>query len=129
MQFAQKFDVFVCDYLVSIKICQAYVYANCIRIQQQHTHNKFWDFKTLIHVQHDVIPMKWVTNPLDLNLNGRKYLCFESAPNHNIQAIHSHTVTKMSSPITKKVYATIIDWIKIVAIGELFTIVVAKTKM
>lgn len=31
MQFAQKIDVFVCDYLVSIKICQAYVYATLYR--------------------------------------------------------------------------------------------------
>jgi hypothetical protein len=31
MQFAQNFDVFVCDYLASIKICQAYVYATLYR--------------------------------------------------------------------------------------------------
>jgi hypothetical protein len=80
-------------------------------------------------LQHDVIPMKWVTNPLYLNSNGRKYLCFEPALNHNIQAIHRHLVTKMSSPITKKVYTTIIDGIKIVAIGELLVIIFAKTKM
>jgi hypothetical protein len=73
--------------------------------------------------------MKWVTNPLDLNSDGRKYLCFESAPNHNIQAIHHYPITKMSSPITKKVYTTIIDEIKIVATGELLIIVVAKIKM
>jgi hypothetical protein len=73
--------------------------------------------------------MKWMTNPLNLNSNGTKYLCFEPAPNHNIQAIHCHPITKMASPITKKIYTTIIDGIKIVAIGELLTIVVAKTKM
>lgn len=80
-------------------------------------------------MQHDVIRMKWVTNPLDLDSNGRKYFCFEPTPNHNIQAIHRHPITKMSSPITKKVYTTIIDGIKIITASELFTIVVAKTKM
>jgi hypothetical protein len=36
---------------------------------------------------------------------------------------------KMSIPITKEVYIVIIDGIKIVAISELFTTIVAKTKM
>jgi hypothetical protein len=30
VQFAQNFDVFVCDYLASIKICQAHVYAKIV---------------------------------------------------------------------------------------------------
>jgi hypothetical protein len=40
MQFAQKFDVFVCDYLASIKICQAYVYATLYK-DPTTTHPRF----------------------------------------------------------------------------------------
>lgn len=73
--------------------------------------------------------MKWVTNALDINSDGKKYLCFEPTLDHNIWAIHCNPVMKMSIPITKEVYIVIIDGIKIVAISELFTTIVAKTKM
>ncbi len=110
--------------LLQLRFVKLMCMQHCIRMQQQHTHDSFWEHVATWCHSHEM-----GTNPLYLNSNGRKYLCFELAPNHNIQAIHRHPVTKMSSPITKKVYTIIIDGIKIVAIGEFLTIVVAKTKM
>jgi hypothetical protein len=43
----------------------------------QFTQEAFWDFIALIEARHDCIPMKWVTDELDLNLDTACGPCIE----------------------------------------------------
>ena len=60
---------------------------------------------------HDSIPLKWVTNNLDLNASGVEYLAFVSK-DHTIWATYRDLVTMDSILVTCKVYTTIIDLVK-----------------
>ncbi len=83
MKFAQKCNVFVCDYLVAMKVCQGELAIFYIDNETTFHHDVFYDFKALEACQHNVIPLSWVSNPLDLSIEGDKYLSFECI-SHNI---------------------------------------------
>jgi hypothetical protein len=57
----------------------------------------FWNFYALLSRHHDVIPMKWVTNELDLNSLGVEYLSFEPK-DHSIRTVFRDPVTKLCNP-------------------------------
>jgi len=87
MQFVQKVDAFVCDMLVAVKICQADLNSMYISSETAFTQPQFLDFNALLTQKHDAIPMKWVSNELDLNSEGVEYLSFEPTC-HNIRVVH-----------------------------------------
>jgi hypothetical protein len=74
----------------------------------------FWDFNALYNTIHDAILTKWVTDDLDLNSSGVEFLAFEPK-NHSIRATFRDPVTKIAIPITREVFASIIESVKIQA--------------
>jgi hypothetical protein len=68
MQFVQKTDVYICDYLV------ADITAYYINSHTRFKHDVFWDFTMLSAVRHDAIPMRWVYNALNFNGDTEEYL-------------------------------------------------------
>jgi hypothetical protein len=60
MQFAQKRNVFISDYLAAVKECQAEITSFYVDPTEGFTQDVFWDFKALITLKHDAIPMRWV---------------------------------------------------------------------
>jgi hypothetical protein len=62
--------------------------------------------------------MKWVTeSEMDLNSLGGEFLSFEPHAEHSIPAIYKDPVTKAACPVTREVYASIIDRVKRQASG------------
>jgi hypothetical protein len=57
MQFAQSRDVFVCDYIAAIQVCQAEITSFYIDDATTFSHDLFWDFKALCQTRHDAIPL------------------------------------------------------------------------
>jgi hypothetical protein len=58
-----------------------------------------------------VIPLRWVSDALDLNSAGLEFLAFEP-PSHSIRAIFKNPVTKDSMLVTREVFAAIITQVK-----------------
>ena len=77
----------------------------------------FWDFNALCTASHDAIPTKWVTDDLDLNALSVEYLAFQPK-DHSIPAIFRDPVTKQSIPMTREVFSSIIDTVKVQAKGN-----------
>jgi hypothetical protein len=68
MEFAHKCNVFVCDYLATMKMCQRELVMFYIDSETTFHQDVFYDFKVLEACQHDVIPLHWVSDPLGLNI-------------------------------------------------------------
>jgi hypothetical protein len=75
------------------------------------TQDIFWDFKALIQVRHDAIPMNWVQSALDMNSSSEEHLHF-SPIGHSIEAYHRYGETREASLVTRSVYASIVDDVK-----------------
>jgi hypothetical protein len=111
MKYAQQIDVFVCDYLGAVKQLQTHINEQYVEESSKYIHEPFWDFNTFCSLTHDVIPLRWVTDTLDLNAARLEYLAFEP-PSHSIRAIYIDPMTKDSMPVTKEVFAAIIIQVK-----------------
>jgi hypothetical protein len=62
VKFAQFRDVFVCDLMLAIKVCQGDVYSiNCDWISK-FTTNSFWAFKSLLKLKHENIHTCWIVD-------------------------------------------------------------------
>lgn len=64
VQFAQKTDVYICDFVAAVKVCQASLH----RMYEDRTTafncDEFWSFTNLSELSHEQIHLKWIT---DLN--------------------------------------------------------------
>ena len=112
MKYAQQADVFICDYLVAVKKLQMDLQKLYVEEKTQFTQELFWDFNALIGTRHDCIPMKWVTDELDLNLEGVEFLSFERGTGYSIRAMYRDPVTKEEVPITRDIFTTLVDGVK-----------------
>jgi len=73
IKFAQFRDVFVCDLVVAIKVCQGNVYnMYCVHTSKFIVDN-FWAFKSLLELKHENIHMHWI---IDVKF-GISHLAFE----------------------------------------------------
>ena len=70
IKFAQSREVFICDYVATIQICISELQAFYCDESSMFIHDAFLDFKALLQVRHDAIPMAWVPSALDLNEDG-----------------------------------------------------------
>ena len=77
----------------------------------------FWDFNALIDVRHDVIPMAWVSEALDLNEAGETLYFIPG--DHSIQALDVNPNRNNSTPITRELYASICDDVKAMCKGRI----------
>jgi hypothetical protein len=94
MKYAQRNDVFVCDFLAGVKRLQKDLNDMYKEERTAFIQHAFWDFNALVLGHHDAIPMMWVTDALDLNSSSVEYLSF-SPKDHNIRAIFRDLVTKV----------------------------------
>jgi hypothetical protein len=76
----------------------------------------FWDFNALCSTTYNAIPMKWITKGLDLNAFGLELISFGSK-DHSIKAVYQDLLTKVGTPVTRKVFSCIIDSVKSRASG------------
>jgi len=78
IKFAQSRNVFVCDLVATIKVCQGDVYSMYYDQTSKFTINNFWAFKSLWEFKHDNIHMRWIIGAksriphLDFELNGQQ---------------------------------------------------------
>jgi hypothetical protein len=117
MKYAQQTYVFVCDYLGAVKQLQTHINEQYVEESSKYTQEPFWDFNALYSLTHDVIPLRWVTDALDLNAVGLEYLAFEP-PSHSIRTIYKDPMTKDSMLVTREVFAAIIIQVKAQATGN-----------
>jgi hypothetical protein len=115
MKFGQRNDVFVCDYLADVSRLQTDITKMYVEEWTRFSQEPFWDFNALVGATHDSIPLKWITEDLDLNTSGVEYLAFVPK-DHTIWATYRDLVTMDSIPVIREVYAAIIDLVKSQAI-------------
>jgi hypothetical protein len=92
MQLGQKRDVYICDYLDALKQCQADITVFYIIERTKFQHDVFWDFKALVGLQHEAIPMRWVYNALNLNTDVCEYLHITPTC-HSVRCAHQDLIT------------------------------------
>ena len=66
VSFAQKRDVYICDFLGALKVCQGQLYSMYEDRSTSFATDEFWSFKNLLECSHEQIHLRWVT---DLNDN------------------------------------------------------------
>ncbi len=77
IKFAQSRDVFVCDLVVAIKVCQSNVYCMYCDHTSKFIVDSFWAFKSLLDLKHENIHMRWIIDAkcgishLAFELNGQ----------------------------------------------------------
>jgi len=64
--FAQKRDVYVCDFVAAVKVCQASLYRMYEDRGTSFSTDEFWSFNNLLDCSHEQIHIKWMC---DLNDN------------------------------------------------------------
>jgi hypothetical protein len=111
MKLAQCNDVYVCDYLTVVKKLQLDLNQMYIDPATMFSHEQFWDFNALIEARHDAIPLKWMTDELDLNSLGVEFLAFDPKGT-TIPCIYQDPVAKQTFPVTREVYRHIVDSVK-----------------
>jgi len=77
IKFMHKLDVFVCDYVVAIKIFQGQFYFHYFDIATEYTFNVCKGFQYLVNYTHNIMHLKWKPSSLDLNNSSVEYLCFD----------------------------------------------------
>jgi hypothetical protein len=85
MKYAQRNDVFVCDYLASVQVLKNDLHRLYVDERTMFTHEIFWDFNMLVEVHADQIPMKWTIEEFDLNLEGVEFLTFEPRAEYSMR--------------------------------------------
>jgi hypothetical protein len=83
IKFAQIRDVFVCDLMAAIKVCQGDLCNMYLEQSSNFMTNTFWVFKSLLECKHGNIHMKWI---LDFNF-GLQRLAFKVHGQH-IWVVH-----------------------------------------
>jgi hypothetical protein len=66
--FAHMQDVFVCDLVVAIKVCQGDMYNMYLEQSLNSFASTYWAFKSLFECKHENIHMKWILDLLDSNI-------------------------------------------------------------
>jgi hypothetical protein len=83
IKFAQMKNVYVCDLVAVIKVCQGDINMMYCDRTSKFTITNFWAFKSLLEFKHENIQMWWA---LDLNF-GVQHLAFETNDQH-IWVVH-----------------------------------------
>ena len=137
MQFAQSREVFVYDCVSAIQLCIADVTAFYIDESTAFTQDNFWDFKGLMHVKHDAIPMSWVQtacNTFDQNVVQVAEALHFTPTGYSIPtsyrpvfhlpsavgataSVQSKKTEMRTEPVTRELYASIVADVKKACIG------------
>jgi len=71
VNFAQKRDVYISDFVATQQVCQGHLFKFYLDIEHAFAIEEFWSFKQLLECSHEQIHMKWVPMPMDLNIDGQ----------------------------------------------------------
>jgi hypothetical protein len=91
-----------------LKRCQVEITSYYIDEKSKFQHDAFWDFKALVGMWHDAIPMRWVYDALNLNSDAQEYLHI-TPTGHSIRYAHRDLVIGETKPITHELFLNIID--------------------
>ena len=105
-------DVFVHDYLASVQVLKNDLHRLYLDVKTMFPQEIFWDFNMLVEVRHNQIPMKWMAEEFDLNLDGVEFLTFKPRTEYSMHAIYKDPVTRAPIPITKDIFTAIVDGVK-----------------
>lgn len=106
--FAQKRDVYICDFVAAVKVCQASLYRMYEDKATSFSTDEFWSLNNLLDCSHEQIHIKWLT---DLNDNSA-VLCFVC---HGEQ-IHAEHKGK---PVDREVWSALVAKVKQECTGEI----------
>jgi hypothetical protein len=76
---SQQKNVFVHDYVTSIKVCQSQLHGFYNDPNPCYNSNAFKDFKDILDYKHGIMSLRWSTYEFDLNIFGIEYLAFQCA--------------------------------------------------
>jgi len=105
--FAQKRDVYVCDFVAALKIAEGQLYTlfNIDKATSYAT-DEFWAMKNIIECSHSQIHMQWMSN-----MNDHSAELVFVANGDKIWAAHK------AAPVDREVFATITETIKTECLG------------
>ena len=92
-------------------MCISEVYSVYLDDHVAFTHDVFYDFKGLVDVKHDAIPMSWVQGSFDLNSYVAEVLHFMPI-GHSIPATYREAGKQTVQMVTREVYAGIVHDVK-----------------
>ena len=72
----------------------------------------FWDFKALVQVKHDAIPMSWVQRAFDLNSDVAEVLHFTPVGFSIPASYRQEGAEEEGVPVTREVHVCIVDSVK-----------------
>ena len=114
--FAQKQDVFICDFIGAVKVCEGQLYNMYNCHSRDFNTNEFFLFKSITEGTHDHIHTRWVQNDpenptmFDLNCNV-EHLAFV-VNGSNIFARRKNEETGRLEPITRESFAAMVNDVK-----------------
>jgi hypothetical protein len=76
VKFSQQRDVFICDYLAAVKVCQGQLYSLYLDPATCFRSNSFTEFSDLLACQNRTISLVWEPAALDLNEQGVEQLFY-----------------------------------------------------
>lgn len=77
-KFSQQYDIFICDFLVAVKICQCQLYSLYSNPTNSFRQDAYRELIDLVTCRYNAITLAWVTATLDLN-NNAKHFVFKCA--------------------------------------------------
>ena len=109
VNFAQKRDIYICNFMVAMKICQASLYKMYEDKATLFSTDEFWSFNNLLDASHEQIHIKWI---IDLN-DHFAVLCFVC---HGEQIHAEHK----GDPVNRELWATLVAKVKSKCTSECF---------
>ncbi len=107
MKFAQMTNIFVCNLVIVIKVCQSDIYKMYFDQTSKFPTSNFWAFKSLLEFKHENIQMQWV-----LDLNSRIWHLTLETNGQHIWAVHWNLETNFLSHVTKDVFVVVKSLVK-----------------
>jgi hypothetical protein len=80
VKFSQQQDIFICDYLAAVKVCQGQLYELYCDHVSSFRSDSFREFTDLISGRHDNMSLSWVPGVLDVNEAACEYVVFKCGP-------------------------------------------------
>ena len=112
VQFAQKTDVYICDFVAAAKVCQASLHRMYEDRSTAFNCDEFWSFTNLAELSHEEIHLKWIT---DLN-DDSTVLSFACHGEH-IHAERNH------GPVDRAMWTELLAAVKRECSGSMATLV------
>jgi hypothetical protein len=115
VKFSQQQDIFICDYLAAVKVCQGQLYELYCDPVSSFTSDSFREFTDLISGRHDSMSLSWVPGVLDVNEAACEYVVFKCGP-----FTHSATMPNGdggTQTVSREAFKDIVDNVKGSCIG------------